>query len=242
LGGLLCGFHCRVAVEIEPYCREVLLQRQLDGCLPRFPIWDDVKTFDGKPWQGKIDVITGGFPCQDISSAGKGAGLAGSRSGLVFEMLRIVDEVRPKYVFAENSPNLRTRGLGRILKELNSLGYDARWCVLGAWHIGAPHRRNRMWILATDSDSEPIRQQPRRNGRENRQEAAQPAIDGQTQYVADADSAQRQRVQRTHRVNKEYADISGQGWWSAKSGLGRVVNELASELDVLGTDEKGDMG
>lgn len=150
LGSFLLGHTTVCAVEIDPYCRRVLLSRQRDGILPRFPIWDDVRTFDGYPWHGHIDVISGGFPCQDVSSAGTGKGLAGSRSGLVFEMLRIVDEVRPKFVFAENSPMLRTRGLDTILKEFASMGYDARWCVLGAWHVGAPHKRDRMWILAYD--------------------------------------------------------------------------------------------
>lgn len=72
-GGILCGIllghSCVCAVEIEPYCRKVLLQRQRDGILPKFPIWDDVRTFDGKPWRGKVDVVCGGFPCQDISCA-----------------------------------------------------------------------------------------------------------------------------------------------------------------------------
>lgn len=148
LGGYLCGFQTVCAVEIEEYPRKVLLQRQEDGMLPYFPIWDDICTFDGLPWQGKIDVITGGFPCQDISAAGKGKGLAGARSGLVFEMLRVVEEVQPRFVFAENSPLLRTRGLGEILYQLDHLGYDAKWCVLGAWHVGASHKRNRMWLLA----------------------------------------------------------------------------------------------
>lgn len=82
LGGMLLGHSCVCAVEIEPYCRKVLLQRQRDGILPKFPIWDDVRTFDGRPWRGKIDVVCGGFPCQDISCAGKGAGIGGARSGL----------------------------------------------------------------------------------------------------------------------------------------------------------------
>jgi len=148
LGGKLLGWRTVCAVEIEEYCRKVLMQRQDDEILELFPIFDDVRTFDGNPWRGAIDVITGGFPCQDISSAGKGAGLAGKRSGLWFEMLRVIKEVEPSFVFIENSPNLRTRGLATVLQGLASLGYDARWCVLGAWHVGAPHRRNRMWILA----------------------------------------------------------------------------------------------
>jgi DNA (cytosine-5)-methyltransferase 1 len=148
LGGQILGHSTVCAVEIEEYPRQVLLQRQRDGVLPKFPIWDDVCTFDGKPWRGTVDVICGGFPCQDISSAGKGAGIAGKRSGLWKEYARIIDEVRPKFVFAENSPLLRGRGLEVVLGDLSELGYDAKWCVLGAWHVGAPHKRNRMWVLA----------------------------------------------------------------------------------------------
>lgn len=148
LGGMLLGHTCVCAVEIEPYCRKVLLQRQRDGILPKFPIWDDVRTFDGKPWRGKVDIVCGGFPCQDISCAGKGAGIGGARSGLWSEFARIVSEVRPRYVFVENSPMLAVRGLGRVLGDLSEIGYDARWCVMGADDVGAPHTRKRMWILA----------------------------------------------------------------------------------------------
>ena len=148
LGGLLHGWRTVAAVEIEDYPRRVLLQRQADGILPRFPIWDDVCTFDGKPWRGKVDVISGGFPCQDISSAGKGAGIDGARSGLWSEMARIIREVRPRFVFVENSPVLTIRGLGVVLGDLAEMGYDARWGVLGACDAGAPHRRDRIWIKA----------------------------------------------------------------------------------------------
>jgi DNA (cytosine-5)-methyltransferase 1 len=148
LPGKLLGWTPVCAVELAEYPREVLLQRQRDGHLPAFPVWDDISSFDGTPWRGLVDVITGGFPCQDISGIGKGEGLAGARSGLWFEMLRVIEEVQPRYVFAENSPNLRTRGLGVVIKGLTSLGYDVRWGVLGAWHASASHRRNRMWICA----------------------------------------------------------------------------------------------
>lgn len=153
LGGILLGWRTICAVEINSYCREVLFARQRDGILPRFPIWDDIKTFDGKLWQGHIDVISGGFPCQDISAAGKGGGITGKSSSLVFEMLRIIKEVRPKFVFAENSPYLRTNGLSTIISELASLGYVGRVGVLGARHIGADHKRNRMWIAAFSSSA-----------------------------------------------------------------------------------------
>lgn len=148
LGGMLLGHTCVCAVEIEPYCRKVLLQRQRDGLLPLFPIWDDVRTFDGRPWRGKVDIVCGGFPCQDISCAGKGAGIDGARSGLWREFARVIREVRPKYAFVENSPMLAHRGLGRVLGDLAEIGYDAVWTVLGADDVGAPHIRKRMWILA----------------------------------------------------------------------------------------------
>ena len=151
LGGILLGHTCVCAVEIEPYCRKVLLQRQRDGILPKFPIWDDVKTFDGKPWWGKVDVVCGGFPCQDISGAGTGTGwkgISGERSGLWGEMSRIICEIRPRFVFVENSPMLTIRGLGRVLGELAEMGLDARWGVFSAADVGARHIRERIWILA----------------------------------------------------------------------------------------------
>lgn len=154
LGGRLLGWRTVCAVEIEPYAASVLLTRQNDGSLPPFPVWDNVRTFDGRPWRGLVDVVSGGFPCQDISAAGKGAGIGGERSGLWAEFARIIGEVRPHYVFAENSPLLRTRGLGLVLSDLASLGYDASWGVLGAADVGAPHRRKRMWVVGTDTDTQ----------------------------------------------------------------------------------------
>lgn len=148
LGGLIVGWRTRCAVEIDVDARNTLLRRQRDCVLPRFPIWDDIRTFDGKQWRGAIDVVSGGFPCTDISAAGTRKGLAGENSGLWFEMLRVIGEVRPRFVFAENSPHLRTRGLGTVLKGLAGLGYNARWCVLGARDVGANHLRYRMWIVA----------------------------------------------------------------------------------------------
>ena len=148
LGGKLLGWRTVCAVEWEAYPASVLCARQNDGLLPPFPIWDDVQTFDGKPWRGIVDVVSGGFPCQDISAAGKGAGIDGERSGMWGEMARIIYEVRPKYVFVENSPMLTSRGLGRVLGNLASMGFDAKWGVLGAADVGANHKRDRIWICA----------------------------------------------------------------------------------------------
>ena len=148
LGGKLLGWTTVCAVEWEAYPASVLIARQNEGVLPHFPIWDDVRTFDGRPWRGRVDVVSGGFPCQDISAAGKGAGIDGERSGMWAHMARIVREVGPRYVFVENSPMLTSRGLGRVLGDLAAMGYDARWGVLGAVDAGAPHKRDRIWILA----------------------------------------------------------------------------------------------
>jgi DNA (cytosine-5)-methyltransferase 1 len=148
LGGHLLGWRTVCAVEWESYPASVLCARQNDGLLPPFPIWDDVQTFDGKPWRGIVDVISGGFPCQDISAAGKGVGIDGERSGMWGEMARIIHEVQPRFVFVENSPMLTSRGLGRVLGDLASMGFDARWGVLGAADIGANHQRDRIWIVS----------------------------------------------------------------------------------------------
>jgi len=147
LGGKLLGWRTVCAVEWEPYPASVLCARQNDGLLPPFPIWDDVQTFDGHPWRGVVDVISGGFPCQDISAAGKGAGIDGKRSGMWGHMARVVGEVRPRYVFVENSPMLVTRGLERVLSDLTALGYDTKWTVMGAADVGANHQRDRIWIV-----------------------------------------------------------------------------------------------
>ena len=231
LGGLLHGWRTVCAVEIEDYPRRVLLQRQVDGILPKFPIWDDVRTFDGYPWRGAIDVITGGFPCQDISAAGKGAGLAGDRSGLWFEMLRVIAEVRPRFVFAENSPNLRTRGLAAILEGLAGLGYDARWCVLGAGDVGAPHIRKRMWVLANARSGRRSRQEKRKVQQSGGAEVICPSYE-----IADANS-ERCNAGAERERRAPGADPSG-------CGQGPVVANAESNrrapcgLEPDGVDEK----
>lgn len=162
-GGILAdkilGHRVIGAVEIEPYARKVLLARQLDGTFSEFPIWDDVTTFriDNPDTRSYIErlksirdnlCISGGFPCQNISAAGKGAGLSGGKSRLWSEMARIIHEVRPSYAFVENSPMLTSRGLGTILGDLASMGFYASWGVLGASDVGAKHKRERIWIVA----------------------------------------------------------------------------------------------
>lgn len=147
------GWRTVCAVEIDSGARRILLDRQRDGVLERFPIWDDVRTFDGNAWRGSVDVITGGFPCQDISQCGAGAGIDGKRSGLWVEMARIIREVRPRFVLVENSPMLTSRGLGRVLGDMAGMGMDARWGVFRASTIGAAHHRARLYMVAYPNGS-----------------------------------------------------------------------------------------
>ena len=148
LAGKLLGWKTVCAVEINRFCCERLMQRQNEGHLVPFPIWDDVRTFDGHPWRGIIDVVSGGFPCTDISQAGQKAGIEGEFSGLWRSMARIIGEVQPRYAFVENSSALTHRGLGTVLGDLAELGFSARWGVLGSNHVGASHTRQRCWIVA----------------------------------------------------------------------------------------------
>ena len=152
LGGILLGHTTVCAVEIEPHARKLLISRQRDGILPRFPIWDDITTFDGKPWRGIVDIICGGFPCQDISSVGTRAGVTGKKSGLWAEMGRVIHEIQPKVVFVENSPMLTARGLGDVLGDLAGMGYHAAWGVLAARDAILPHNRERIWIYASNAN------------------------------------------------------------------------------------------
>jgi DNA (cytosine-5)-methyltransferase 1 len=131
------GFRTVWQVERDEFARRVLAKHWSD--VRRH---DDVRTFPaGDPDQWRCDLICGGFPCQDISLAGSGAGLAGTRSGLWFEYARIIRELRPRFVLVENVAALLTRGLGRVLGDLAEIGYDAEWSMLPACALGAPHTR-----------------------------------------------------------------------------------------------------
>jgi DNA (cytosine-5)-methyltransferase 1 len=133
--------------EIDTYCQGVLLSRMQMGELARSPIWDDIRSLDGRELFGKIDIISGGFPCQDISVAGRGKGLAGERSGLFFEIVRLAKAIKPPFLFLENVPAIATRGGVTVVRTLAEVGYDCRWCVISAASIGALHRRERWFLL-----------------------------------------------------------------------------------------------
>ncbi len=152
LGGKLLGWRTICAVEWDPYAASVLAARQNDGLLPPFPIWDDVRTFDGQPWRGRVDVVSGGFPCQSYSSAAAGKNVA---DDLWPEMRRIVADVAPRYVFAEN---VNRRAINRAADDLESMGYAVRCVEVSAAYLGADHIRSRCWLLAhADDDCQLLR-------------------------------------------------------------------------------------
>ena len=128
-------------VELDPFCRAVLAQHW-----PDVPCHDDVRTLQAGP--GSADVITAGFPCQNVSILGDRAGLAGESSGLWSEVARVVRDVRPRYLILENVPSLCVRGLGDVLRDLAAIGYDAEWEGIPAAAVGAPHLRARQWVVA----------------------------------------------------------------------------------------------
>jgi len=140
------GFETVAFCEIDPFCRRVLAKHW-----PDVPIYEDVRTLtaDALSRDGiAVDVICGGFPCQDVSNAGRRAGLAGARSGLWSEYRRLVGELRPRFVIVENVPGLLSLGMGDVLGDLAALGFDAEWHCIPAAAVGAPHIRDRVWIIA----------------------------------------------------------------------------------------------
>lgn len=149
LGNTIAG-----AVEISPYCRELLKQKQKQGLLNSFPVFDDVRSFECDEFRGKIDTVCGGFPCQDISAAGAGAGINGEQSRLFYELVRVCGIVEPRFIFLENSPLITSRGLDTVLKKIAEIGYDAQWSTLSAGAVGAPHMRNRWWCVCKRQDVE----------------------------------------------------------------------------------------
>jgi len=209
LGGKLLGWKTVCAVEIDAYCASILVARQNDEILEPFPIWNDVRTFDGGRWRGIVDVVSGGFPCQDISIAGLGRGIDGERSGLWREMSRIIGEIRPRFAFVENSPALVTRGLGRILGDLEEMGYNARWGIFSACSIGAPHSRERLFLLVyTNSKRLPRPKQ---------------SCQKKAEWPLDFRQTIRDLWSKTYRCD----------WWNNEPAVGRVANRMAHWVDRI---------
>lgn len=149
-----------LTVALAPYSRPIaycendlgaqknLMSLMWTGKLPMAPIWDDVSSLRARDLQYGVDIIYGGFPCQDISCAGTGKGLAGERSGLFYEIIRLTRELRPPFIFLENVPAITVRGLEQILLEFTAIGYDCRWTIVSAAEVGAIHIRERWFLLA----------------------------------------------------------------------------------------------
>jgi DNA (cytosine-5)-methyltransferase 1 len=140
------GFRTVAFCEIDPFCRKVLAKHW-----PGVPCFEDINLLTGYQLRAlgiRPEVICGGFPCQDISSSGDRVGIEGARSGLWTEYARLIGETRPRLVLVENVAALNFRGLGRVLADLAALGYDAEWHVVPADALGAPHERERCWIIA----------------------------------------------------------------------------------------------
>ena len=237
LGGNLLGWRTVCAVEWEQYPASVLCARQNDKILPPFPIWDDVQTFDGKPWRGIVDVVSGGFPCQDISAAGRGAGIDGERSSMWKHMARIIGEVRPRYAFVENSPMLTSRGLGVVLADLSTMGFDAKWGVVSAADVGANHQRERIWIRAEQRN---FLSHAEHNGDGRRQQQSEG-----TQETIGVANTSCKRLQRfgNSRINDESIskqeffwggfDSGSNAWWQIEPNISRVADGVAARVDRL---------
>ena len=214
LGGHLLGWRTICAVERDAYASQLLAQRQTDGLLPLFPIWSDVCSFDGRPWRGFVDVVSGGFPCQDISTAGNGLGIAGARSGLWQEMARIINEVQPRYVELENSPLLVGRGLAMVLGDLAEMGYDAQWGIIGAADFSAPHQRDRIWLIAEDT--------------------YQTMADASGKHVQRIITSSTDSQIRSRPIEGSLGSrCDGTGWWSSEPGMGRVADGVAHRVDRI---------
>lgn len=252
LADLLLGHRPIGAVEIDAYCRQVLLCRQADGYIPQFPIWDNVLTFrsDNPDTAGYINrlreirerlCVSGGFPCQGCSAAGKGNGLKDPRSGLWREFGRIVGEIRPKYVFLENSNLLIRRGLDVVLTDLTEMGYRTAWGVISAASVGARHVRRRFWGLAVrdDANSQSERRETDCNTCEPKPKLIRPAQllqlipDTMCKWSEDrlAGSA---KSQKPKTLDGRRKDQIAQGQRrQAQPRLGRVADGLANWLDEV---------
>ena len=227
LGLEMAGMVCKWQVEIDDYASRVLAKHW-----PNVPRHDDVRTFPTADRDWSVDVICGGFPCQDISLAGKGAGLAGERSGLWYEFARIIRQVRPRWVIVENVRALTSRGLGTVLADLADIGFDAEWHCVPACAVGAPHRRERIWIVAY---SQSLGRTARGGISANETESPQwwRQSSGGDKNLAHADSSGRIEQRRPQPIQKKQPAAQCSGWWSAEPDVGRVAHGVPRRVDRL---------
>jgi DNA (cytosine-5)-methyltransferase 1 len=228
LGLERAGMRCAWQVEIDDYATRVLAKHW-----PNVHRERDVRTC-GAANLAPVDLICGGFPCQDISYAGRGEGLGGARSGLWYEYARIVRELRPRYVLVENVSALLTRGLDAVLGTLAALGYDAEWHCIPAAYVGAPHIRDRVFVVAY-SDRGGCTRSGLCQEQQRRAEVISTSAPRQRCTMADADSvngragtqqSSRQRIWDRHKA------ING-GWWATEPDVGRVADGIPARMDRL---------
>ena len=214
--------------ENDRYAQSVLLSRMSEGKLPVAPIWDDVRTLQGSLLP-KVDIIYGGFPCQDVSLAGARKGLDGERTGLFREAVRLIRECRPKFVFLENVQGIK-KFVPKIRSELEKIGYDCRDGFLSAAEVGANHKRNRWWLLAYSDHN--------RHGFSVQQKCISRIVDeadswsnGKVQSLADADSAWQLQQERSQQ--KQWKRISDGNWWAFEPNVGRLAHGIPFRLDRI---------
>jgi DNA (cytosine-5)-methyltransferase 1 len=221
--------------EIDPYCQGVLLSRMASGHLTQAPIWDDIRTLLPGGNFPSIDVLYGGFPCQDISIAGNGAGLAGERSGLFSEIVRLGRDLRPRFIFLENVPAITTRGGHDVVGAFTAMGYDCRWCVISAASVGAPHLRERWFLLArAHGDNGGIQSKPREP-----KKTINPCGHGEEKSVANARRPGRQEFDAAAQPEKTGHDsrcvnsIWHCDWWATEPSVGRVAHGVSHRVDRI---------
>ena len=230
LADLILGHKPVIAVEWDKYACRVLRERVADGWFEGMSVWEgDVSEFAAHDWQGRVDCIHAGFPCQDISVAGNKAGVAeGTRSGLYREVLRIADEVQPEYIFLENVAAIVTLDDGAVLRtvvgDLASRGYDAVWTCLSAAEVGANHKRDRWWCLAypNSASMERMRLAQRVSSRQLPDSGRKP------ESIPDTNSTFTQREKLTIRSKSESTDYGKYVWWEVEPDVGRVANGIPS--------------
>ena len=218
--------------ENDRYAQAVLLSRMHNGELHIAPIWDDVRSLRAKDI-APIDIIYGGFPCQDISVAGTGAGLEGERSGLFFHIVRLVSELRPRFVFLENVPAITVRGLDRVLLEFTALGYDCRWTIVSAAEMGAPHFRER-WFLLAHANGFRLRQEHwTQNGWDAERKRSLQSDNSSETRNALGDSYGSRQSQQSWSECELWRRIGDPSWWKTEPDVGRVADGVPFRVDCL---------
>ena len=215
-------------VECDPYASKVLAKHW-----PNVPRFIDVREV-GKHNLSHVNIICGGFPCQDISVAGRREGITGKRSGLWKEFARIIDEIRPAFVLIENVPALRSRGLSVVLGDLAALGYDAEWDCLSASSLGAPHVRDRIFVVANANRSRQLQPQGGIATQRRRVSHGRSAMAHTEGLGGELRAATRERQGRFTGVGPEgWPEPEPSGWWATEPNVGRVAHGVPSRVDRL---------